>query len=818
MNLGERLSSCLKSYYRKHLVETQAAVANPKELCSDNSVTSQLLVPSLRVPAVGWDDERLVSLTPSQVLLPLIGDSEKNSTFHSGAKILYLSDDQEVAASKETLLNDILRDWCRDENVRQHEGLWCFELVIAIEAKSLVRDGIWKYLRRLVPDAYHKFGDKAIKECITKSRVLFLVNNWPDSRVSLSAYELSFDTVDKKRELQKSVLAFFAAEMPLSRFLISIHHTCLSEWLKILQIELKVSALFARLTSQLKTPDLLLDSKHREIVKWCTASLWKEDCIKHWPRCRQSQILRLFSHNDILYSSRSKCDLVWSMLTIQLHLFQEYTSCSLDACDILFSSLCNLAYDSQFGRTSVNQHFERINLAPKLKDKFLRYFLLILPKFAPATTDYYVSFMNELQSHVLVSWHVYRNKLSIASSLGESPCRDQVAAMFIGHMRRDVEKNTLLLENKTLHRELKSLYLLSEKSNDPQSYLLQLLSEIHDCDPLVKILFENAVFPRQLELFEDCLIKDPLLIYMKVVQPRRVLLLVRCGKESQELLSIVDEIRQLDLSFGLGLMHHLEPGNLDTSDAIVSSALTGSKARLQDLLGCLTFPVIEKLTPESASHLTCLRVRVNSQLDLRKIFTVQSTLPNLMWFEIDFDLPLENFTNTLLQKIKTPLCDLTFYGLKNCDVGALVKFLEGIRESYLSGLHLRNSTLDVISTITLVQELKKVDIVLSTPPETINVYRRWRYSELSVLGNNEMMDEVKVLTLLGYDDRHQYSDNEVRTSVAATESDIENLSEYLNENEDLTYFKFGSPYAIVTKLSNKDIVRTLIQAEQKLTN
>ncbi|KAF2364318.1 hypothetical protein FHG87_004927 [Trinorchestia longiramus] len=803
MSISESLRTSLDYHSLKHVTSTRSALLDSYELHLDH--TPHYTLDNLEVPAVGWESDRLVTICSSQVLLPLLCNSGTQQVFRVGAKVLLVEDDYKVGASAETLLCDILDDWCHRRS--KYEGLCSFEIVVAIEAETLVREGLWSTLQELAPGIFQKYGDDLVEEWVSSAKLLLLVNNWPTSTSNVNSRP-SDDQEGNKINLQEEsalleeTIKYYADELSNTKFIIFVSDQSVEKWLATFNDGLGIPTQIVKITKKINVSPVLTKKNQLNLVNWAANSLWKTNFILHWPRCRQGLILHMLNNDASLCSAKTSCDLLWSVLQFLLSLFKKHTNCSTQSCSNLFDSLCHMAYDTEYKAVETDHYYENVQVTAELKQKFLHYFLLILPKLPPIENDQYCLFINAQLQHVLASRYIYASKLSIGISLNPLKDRDEVAVMLLGHLRRDVLNEHSLFDNKVVHRELKSLYLMNENSKDPQAYLLHMLGELHGENRLIDLLFKDAVFPRQLELFDNCLMKEFLLQYVTYVQPRRLLLLVRRGYVPVELISIVSVLGDLDLSFGLGLMHHLERGSSATSDEVLLSALSASRARLQDFLGCLTFSAIDKLTPSTAARLTCIRVRVTSEMALRKLFSVQSTLPNLMWFETDFDLPLELVFNAELPCVKTPLCDFTFFGVRETQLSSVITFITKVRKNYLSGLHIHHSSLNTNSAITLVEKLRDKDVLLSTPCEVVALYRRWRYAEVAVLDAQQLMDEDKVRPLLGYDDRHQYSDNEIRSSVTTTDADIVKLTNFLELENSIIYFQFGSSNIVLTKNSD----------------
>ena len=639
----------------------------------------------------------------------------------------------------------------------------------------------------MVPQVYDKIGEEILEEWFSSAKILFLIFNWSNRDINFTNQAQEDEEQNPIEEnIEIETLRYLIEELRSSKFVVVTRKAQLEDICLGLQ-ESEIDLICLKIEKLLPPRKEILGDIEMNSLLYSSDSeaVFTESCR------------RLASSNPKMSSS----DLVWEFIQQRLKKFSVSFALPETIQDELLLILSRLAFSSlslkKCGATLIHMSNDK----RKLFDEFLHQMLLSRPKVCPDTGQEYF-FHHQQQKFCLAAFFVFRQEsLSALSKIRE---RESVAIQVAGHLYRQVKANLFALDDPIQRRILKNLFLLSEDSEDPTSYLLKILNALHCHNQLTETFLREAVFPRQLEISDEGILLEPLMKLMEIADPRRVLFIIKSTETAFCMPKILHFLSIKPVSVGLALMCHLKFESPVYSDELLEVfTKQNSIARLQDFLGSLSLEGIRFLNTASLNSLVCLRVKIDSEKAASELFSVHLKLPNLLWFEVDFDFPVLSVPNLNLPTVISPLCDISLSGIGGTDVSRLIEFLLSFQRDYFSGLHLHRSHLSPNAVSYLLEQLRKHKIKLTTPRDVIARYRRWRFPELAVLSNEELKEEEKVRHLLGYDDRHQYGDNEVRG--VGVFNDTEQLEEILAQDEELVYFVYEAANVEVEKKADGSI-------------
>lgn len=355
-------------------------------------------------------------------------------------------------------------------------------------------------------------------------------------------------------------------------------------------------------------------------------------------------------------------------------------------------------------------------------------------------------------------------------------------------------------KKKKIERVLKNLSVQIELSPDPTAFTLRVLNELECRQELVNIFLQDVVLSSHLHVHEVGIYATALNILLQHNYPGKIHLLIRRGFKVPELSQVLQMLQNHSVNLALMDMNLLEWGDENRNDECVQLLFDAKSVKLQDFIGCLEATTINELhLKESTQHLVCLRVRVCSSKAARALVDTKDNLPNLMWLEIDFDFSLNEVFELNLPKISIPLIDFSFRHVADSDIINLCDFLYSISRQY-AGLHIHQSSVTPKGVTELLKYFFKRNMSLTADLKSISKYRKYRFPELSSVPKKEL-DDSEVELLLGYADRHHYSDNEVRSSCVSTHQEVDPLKHFFSLIE-ITYFVYSCANFQVTKETN----------------
>ena len=671
----------------------------------------------------------------------------------------------------------------------------CVQLVLSIEGEQLVQEGLWPTLHQLASRAVRLFGEGPLEDWVTGARTLLLVSNWPCP--ALTAHRtLQDSTVQDQVEASNETLQYYLSDLPNAHFIFVTRNQYVENVVKFIRDEIKVYVTHMKMIAHFKTLIQTMNVEKKKIFQWVDGNIWKNDLIKY-PMSR-SYFQNALKKYPSVVSCESKGQFLWKIVQYQLLHFQKRYQIKPEIVSDMLMTVSTIAYKALCNTSTNVQYASTPSYNDSLMKKFLEYLVIVQDSILPCSYKLY-HFPHVSIQQMLAAWFLYKNQKPLLASASCTRCGDAVAALFGSHLYRELS----VQNEKTVRWNLKNLYLWSENSQTPNNYILHLLSELCCSSSLMEILFRNTVFQRELHLYESSLLSKPLACYLKLTEPRKILITVRPGINY---LNIVDTIKyclDIDTYIGFALMNHIEWNNSELSDDILLTVLShNSKLRLHDFIGCLSTKAIKLLNPHSTPYLTCIRLRVTSEEAVTEALQVQKYLPKLLWYELDFDIEPMTLFRMQLPVITSPMCDLSFRDVDNEHVFHLVNFLSMVRVNYLSGLHIHRSRLTVDSIVDILIELKVRQLKLSTPKEIVMVYRSWKYLEMAVLTKSEIENDDKVQHLLGFDDRSQYSDNEIRSSTYTNGKSVKRLIAILEQDTGIYFFQCCYTNVLISKTTN----------------
>ena len=644
-------------------------------------------------------------------------------------------------------------------------------------------------------DTVTQFGEEPLEEWITNNKILILVSHWhtPSLTMGKQLDEGEDGDPSENEDLFVETLLYYTNELPSAHFLFVVDSHRVSNLLKILTQIIKVCTLHVKIRDNLCITGLT-NFVNEKFMSWMKSNQWRSNlCVTAHSR---RHFFRWLQNDSSLYCCESMGQIIWKIIQQQILKFNDLHGVSSIASAEMLDCLSFIAYKVMCEDTFDAKYVPNIYYTENTFRNFLYSILMVRQSFLPCCYQH-LMFPHQSVQQILVAWYIFKNQKPLLTTISSMRHGDGVATMFAGHLRREVKN----LDPRTLKLNLKNLFLRSEKSKMPHDYLIYLINELLSDPSLIDQMFTNAVFARQFQVFETSLLAQSLNYYIKYIEARKVLLIVRYGRDCTSIVNLTNSILRLDIGVGLVMMNHLEWNSPYNSDSLLSMALSpSSRLRVEDFFGHLTLSSMKKLTSISVPYLTCLRLRLTSKETVFEIINVQHRLPRLLWFEIDFDIPLSEIFSLQLNSIITaPLCDLSFRDLDDTHVQPLVDFLCMLRPNYLSGLHCHFTRISACCVTELLTIIKEHNLILSTPIDVVARYRSWKYPEMAVLQKYEMEDDDKVIHLLGFDDRSQYSDNEIHSDALVSPQDMKRVMDVLNDDSGIQGFKCGFVNVMIKK-------------------
>ncbi|RXG70902.1 hypothetical protein Avbf_06712 [Armadillidium vulgare] len=360
---------------------------------------------------------------------------------------------------------------------------------------------------------------------------------------------------------------------------------------------------------------------------------------------------------------------------------------------------------------------------------------------------------------------------------------------------------------KKIERVVKNLVLHSDKSSDPIAFTMRVIHELQYNKYLISLFLRDSVFPTYLHIHDNGIYRNAIEEVCSHIFPSKIHLLIRSGFKVPELTETLNLIKNFNVELTLAEMNHVSWNSAIRSDELLSILFKESNIRIKDFIGCLEERSIRELhMNEVTKYLVCLRLRVCDTQTTRLLINVQRELKQLMWLEIDFDFSLNEVFELDLSPVKTPLIDLSFKNVSDLDVENLCNFLHSISLQF-SGLHIHQSSVSPQGVTEILKYCYKRNMRLNADQETITKYRRYRFPELKNIDLKEELTDEKVETLIGYDDRHHYSDNEVRSSYVSTLQEVNCLKNFFGIMNVVYFIYTCSNYCVIKETNGNPLVK-----------
>lgn len=365
---------------------------------------------------------------------------------------------------------------------------------------------------------------------------------------------------------------------------------------------------------------------------------------------------------------------------------------------------------------------------------------------------------------------------------------DPVVLYVAGHLDRLLLYQTEISE-KQVSRVAKNLILHMDRAKDQFGYTLRVLQEVRLEPRILRIVTNEVAFPKVWEVNDAAILPEPLTALLRCSTPSKVQIVVEKRCCAPDLQGVVLHLSTTAIPIFLADMNQLVWDTPDTADGLIMIIQKGTMP-LHDFIGCLSSTAISNLgNAATTKNLVCLRVKVRDKASVQAIFKYHSSLPCLMWLEIDFDLLLNDLDPSQVSQVNTPLMDVCFKDIQDQDIPFLCDYLARVRKRY-SGVHLTRSSLTPQGATDLLKIFFTKGMIMTADANVIKRYRRWRFPSLANVPLTEELTDEKVSHLLGYDDRYHYSDNEVRSSALTNRVDAGALANFFTIMTDLVFFRY----------------------------
>lgn len=384
---------------------------------------------------------------------------------------------------------------------------------------------------------------------------------------------------------------------------------------------------------------------------------------------------------------------------------------------------------------------------------------------------------------------------------------EEFIALITGHIKRwdtlgDTSESMEELSHELAQGIVKNLSTYEAGKFEDTQFLMKIATEFRCSHKLVQLMVNVTEYPEEWDLKLCLLSQRTLEVMLQHVAPVRIILRTDEICQNHEQLSVLKFLSKVPISVWLDSKKQFEYGNDKRMDKVLRPFLSDKVTTRLDLFsGSLSrTAMIDFPDYKSMTYIVMLALRVNDEESLSTALTLPSHLKHILWFELKIDMRIENIVLTALPPVRVEMFDVYIRDLDDLCVPQITGLLTKLHKRY-SGIHLDNTTLSPESIYTLLKELKQRGITLCASAKSIDKYRRWYYPLLSGLPTTSLLTDKEVKDILGFEDRHYYSDHKIQSSTFVKSIDAWNLTSYLEELKEIKYF--------VYKADNLSFIKTL---------
>ncbi|KAK7074747.1 hypothetical protein SK128_016308 [Halocaridina rubra] len=683
-----------------------------------------------------------------------------------------------------TLVQHIAHLWCSAQSsVSSYQGLMAFN------SEHVSIEGCWEAVKTILSDTLERWGAPDLAEWMEGNRVLIIIED--------------FDYRKCKEYIKETLEEWECADFLLltSPSYVTYSAELFAEYLPTL----KFTIVDMNMPTILSLAGTVLDSGNKQKFRtWCTENWGIASEILTYPSLIKP-LCQAWKSKYISSATKTTTQLLWNILESHI---ADNMHMELKDIEKWFLTIGSFARMSLEDRN--RKHIDRIEVMDKAQDIFPSGFAeQLVTNTIPCgfsllwyTNIYYPHPVKQF----LAAWDAIqqlingvRLKLLTKYLIDE----DSVVIYAAGHLVRILEFQPEY-EDKNVSRCAKHLILHMDRAKHRFVYTLRVIQEFLVHPWIIDSFKAEVVLGRHWEIHDKGMLVLPISTLLKFHSPEKIFLLISKKKEAPDLEGVIQLLSQTSIPLALIESSHLEWESPLTTDALVKTVQSGT-AQLQDLVGSLSADTIHNLgNQEQTRHLVCLKLRVTELNAVRELFNTPSHLPHLMWLSPDFDLPLVDLKHIQLPEITTPLMDVGFRDIRDDDIPSLCEFLVSIRKGYIA-MHLTRCLATPQGVVTLLRQLHRGGLMMTADSKSVNRYRRWRYPALSTIHPGEELAQEKVQHLLGYDERHHYNDNDIRSTALADQDNICALVECLETMESLLCFRYSCSNYLVIKHCNGNV-------------
>ncbi|KAK7074746.1 hypothetical protein SK128_016307 [Halocaridina rubra] len=671
--------------------------------------------------------------------------------------------------------------WCSKPSTVS--SLQTYKGLLAFNSEQISSEGCWEAVKTFLPDTLARWGAPEFAEWMEESPVLIIIEDF-DYR---KCRDFMLETLEEWREADFLVLT--------SPSYIVDSAALFGEYLPTLK--LTIADIESPTASKLKNSTL--SSKERyNFCNWCEDNWSFTREILSYPVLLQP-FCYAWKSKHINTSTKTTTQLLWNILEAHITKNLHMEHCAIEKWFLAVGQLARSSLEDKDRRPVQKAHVmnkaQNIFQGDFAKD-LISSAIPCLSSWLCRSNIYFPFPIKQF----LAAWEVINqlvNGASLKLLTKHLIDEDSVVLFTAGHLAR-----ILLLQpesaNKYVYRCARHLISHMDRAKDRFVYTLRVINEFLVHPWILEAFKAEVVFSKHWEIHDRGISVLPIEALLQFDNPQKILLLLSKPREAPDLEGVVHLLANHSIPLALMESTHLQWESPCTTDKLIKILQRG-KAVLQDFIGCLTCDTILSLGNfETTRYLVCIRARVTNLEAVQAFLDCPRHLPHLMWLEPDFDIPFRDLQQVQLPEVNTNLMDVCFKDISDDDIPLLCELLAHMRRHY-SGLHLTRSTVSPQGVIDILKQFYKRGMKLTTDIKAVNRYRRWRFPALSSIHPAEEMTQERVQHLLGYDDRHHYNDNEVRSSALTSQKEAGVLVEFLKLMEDLLCFRYTCNNYIIIK-------------------